>query len=224
MVFYLVEHLEEGDKLSDWCRLEYLHMLENVNSPDMLIFTNVTSGQTRKFLTRENSITTNQPLSSFLDGEFLRLPGNLPAVKFTRACLLDMKAASVLSPEDANQFEAVVFGGILGNVHLLPDGKYSSDDKTSLVRKLGFSENRRHLGELQMTTDTAVLVTREILRNQKCFADLEFSDHPEIPTSQGDCTIMEGFRYLQKNGEIVIPPGMAELLADSMDFDLTAEL
>ena len=143
-------------------------------------------------------------------------------MNFAETCLLDMKADKVLCPKD--EFAAVVFGGILGNVHVHEDGTYSSDDKTSIVRQLGFSENRRHLGELQMTTDTAVVVTMKILKNRKSFEELEFIDHPEIPAPSGDCTVMEGFRYLSRKSEIVIPPGMAQLLAESMDFDLTEEL
>lgn len=35
---------------------------------------------------------------------------------------------------------------------------YGSDDRTSELRDLGFAE-RRHLGSLQMSTDTALLVS-----------------------------------------------------------------
>jgi ribosome biogenesis SPOUT family RNA methylase Rps3 len=132
-------------------------------------------------------------------------------MNFAETCLLDMKAEKILDPSD--NFAAVVFGGILGNVHVHADGTYSSDDKTAIVRQLGYSENRRHLGELQMTTDTAVLVTMEIAKNKTPFEKLDFIDHPEIPAPSGDCTVMEGFRYLSKKSEIVIPPGMAQLLA-----------
>jgi len=218
-MLYIIEHLEEG--LSDWCRLEYSHMLEIVKSPDTLIFTNVTSQATREFLTRDNSRSFESPLKSFLSGH-MTLPG-FPQIPFHRVCLLDMKAKRVVTPGDASEFDAVVFGGILGNVHMLPDGTYSSDDKTSIVRDLGFEENRRHVGELQMTTDSAVLVTYEVLRNEQRFEQMDFVDHPEIPSGE-DVTIMDGFRYMQRDGAIVLPAGMAQLLADSMDFDLTEEM
>ena len=222
MVLYIIEHLEEGATLSDWCRLEYMHMLETITLPDRVVFTNVTSLKSQKILTRENSLVFDKPLKMFISAESLNFPG-CAEIPFSKTCLLDMKATSILSPKDGNTFDAVVFGGILGNVYVQPDGTYSSDDKTSIVRSLGFEENRRHLGELQMTTDTALIVTFQILRNQTDFSNLEFLDHPEIAAGD-DCTIMEGFRYLQKNGEVVIPPGMAQLLAESMDFDLTDEL
>ena len=222
MVLYVVEHLEEGENLSDWCRLEYMHMLETITLPDKVVFTNVTSPRSRDLLARENSLVFANPLKNYLSADSLSFPG-CPEIKFSKTCLLDMKADGILTPGDAVEFDAVVFGGILGNVHVMPDGTYSSDDKTSIVRSLGFKDNRRHLGELQMTTDTALIVTAEILRNQTQFNALDFTDHPEIPAGD-DCTIMEGFRYLQRNGKIVLPPGMAQLLADSMDFDLTDEL
>jgi ribosome biogenesis SPOUT family RNA methylase Rps3 len=48
-MLYIVEHLEEGDKLSDWARLEYRHMQQTVVG-DTLLFTNVKSEGVRKEL------------------------------------------------------------------------------------------------------------------------------------------------------------------------------
>jgi ribosome biogenesis SPOUT family RNA methylase Rps3 len=138
-----------------------------------------------------------------------------------------MQADKELAPEDANKFDAVVFGGILGNVYVNKDGTYGSDDKTSKVRVLGFNDNRRHLGELQMTTDTAVLVTKLVLRQGKFLHEIPFVDHPEIPADEqsNDVTQMEGFRYVTGyDGQPVLPQGMKQLLAASMDWDLDDEL
>ena len=225
MVFYLVEHLEEGDKLSDWCHLEYNHMLTIVRLPDKMVFTNVKSKDINNTLKRENSEVFELSLRELIDADSLSLPLSIKlTVPFDRVCLLDMKAKGEIVPADSKVFDVVVFGGILGNVHVMEDGTYSSDDKTAIVRNLGFDQNRRHLGELQMTTDTAVLVTNIVLRQHKQLADIPFIDHPEIGIDSSECTVMEGFRYVEKNGKPVIPEGMAQLLADSMDYDLTEEL
>ena len=220
MVLYIIEHLEEGE-LSEWCRLEYIEMLKSVDLPDLVVFTNVTAETSIKLLSKPNSRVFSNPLESFLSRDFLTFPC-LEPVTFKQTCLLDMKADHCLSPSD--YFQAVVFGGILGNVHILEDGSFSSDDKTSIVRKLGLTENRRHLGELQMTTDTALMVTYRILREGSSMEDLKFVDHPEIGDAK-DVTIMEGFRYLtDEKGDIVLPDGMAQHLSQAMDFDLTDEL
>merc|ERR1712129_250292 len=59
------------------------------------------------------------------------------------------------------------------------DGSYGSDDRTSEIRKLGFA-HRRHLGPMQMTTDTAVLVSSLVLEDARPLAEIPFLDSPEI--------------------------------------------
>merc|ERR1711948_98184 len=91
----------------------------------------------------------------------------------------DMDAEEALQPDDADKFDALVFGGILGNVIERPDGSYGSDDRTSELRKLGFT-HRRHLGPMQMTTDTAILVSKMVLEEARPLAEIPFVDSPEI--------------------------------------------
>merc|ERR1712187_712904 len=94
-------------------------------------------------------------------------------------CLLDMEAKEPLQPEDVNSFDAFVFGGILGNVFEREDGSYGSDDRTSEIRKHGFL-HRRHLGPLQMTTDTAILTCHLVLEEAQPLAQIPFVDSPDI--------------------------------------------
>merc|ERR1712226_721320 len=103
-------------------------------------------------------------------------------------------------------FDALVFGGILGNVIEQEDGTYSSDDRTAELRRLGF-EHRRHLGPMQMTTDTAVLVSKMVLEEARPLAEIPYLDSPEIQeaeeggTAKGGCSesvCMEGFRYVAR--------------------------
>merc|ERR1712226_906731 len=107
-------------------------------------------------------------------------------------------------------FDALVFGGILGNVIEQEDGTYSSDDRTAELRRLGF-EHRRHLGPMQMTTDTAVLVSHMVLEEARPLAEIPFIDSPEIEGdaaaagdapvgSASDSVSMDGFRYVARRG------------------------
>ena len=83
--------------------------------------------------------------------EVLRQTNQSPA----KVCLLDPKAEKVLAPEDAEKFEWFLYGGILGDD--------PPRDRTAELRKLGFEG--RHLGEKQMTTDTAVGVTKMVVED-----------------------------------------------------------
>ena len=65
----------------------------------------------------------------------------------------------------------MVFGGILGD-HPPQDRAKDFRETFSHIRKLG---------TVQMTTDTAVLVSHEILGQQRAFESLEFIDEPTIP-------------------------------------------
>jgi len=76
-----------------------------------------------------------------------------------RVCLLDPKAPKVLSPEDAEIFDWFLYGGILGDD--------PPRDRTGELRKLGFEG--RHLGAVQMTTDTALGVTKLVVEDQSMY-------------------------------------------------------
>lgn len=62
----------------------------------------------------------------------------------------------MLAPEDGETFEVFLYGGILGDD--------PPRDRTGELRKLGFEG--RHLGEKQMTTDTAVGVSKIIVEDK----------------------------------------------------------
>lgn len=113
-----------------------------------------------------------------------------------RVCLLDPAAKDELSPKDANDFDVFVFGGIL--------------DRTSELRKRGFAGRR--LGPVQMTTDTAVRVTRMIIQGQTSLNDIPYVDHPEIRIDEHESTEMP-FRYVKDaEGKPVMPEGMIDLI------------
>lgn len=78
-----------------------------------------------------------------------------PPIPQARVCLLDPKAERVIAPEDADKFDVFLYGGILGDD--------PPRDRTGELRALGFEG--RHLGPVQMTTDTALGVTKKVVED-----------------------------------------------------------
>lgn len=69
----------------------------------------------------------------------------------------------------------------------------------------------RHLGERQMTADTAVVVSYKILCEGKLLNDLKFVDKPSIKIRRKEFIEMP-FRYIQlENGAPLLPSGMIDL-------------
>ncbi|KAI9872037.1 MAG: hypothetical protein M1830_002097 [Pleopsidium flavum] len=119
-----------------------------------------------------------------------------------RVCLLDPSAAKELSPEDGENFDVFLFGGILGDD--------PPRDRTSELRNKGFQGRR--LGPIQMTTDTAVRVTRIVVQEKVPLDRISYVDHPELRIDDHESTEMP-FRYVKgHDGEPVMPKGMLDLI------------
>ncbi|PYH79666.1 alpha/beta-hydrolase [Aspergillus uvarum CBS 121591] len=119
----------------------------------------------------------------------------------SRVCLLDPSATVELSPADAETFDVFLFGGIL--------------DRTSELRKKGYAGRR--LGPVQMTTDTAVRVTRLVVHDKIPLEEIKYVDHPEILINEHERTEMP-FRYVvDKDGQPIMPPGMVDLIKKDAD-------
>jgi ribosome biogenesis SPOUT family RNA methylase Rps3 len=95
-----------------------------------------------------------------------------------KLCFMDMRAEKTLgySPEDPSKSDRanlkfIVFGGILGD--------HPPQDRAKDFREQNF-KTIRNLGKVQMTTDTALLVSYEIMQQNKNFTDLKFVDDPEV--------------------------------------------
>jgi len=82
-------------------------------------------------------------------------------------------------------------------------------DRTSELRKLGFPT--RHLGSVQMTTDTALGVTKIVVQDKVKLEDIPYVDLPTITFNVKESVQMP-FRYIADNGQPILPPGMRELL------------
>ncbi|KAI1332653.1 SAM-dependent RNA methyltransferase [Xylariaceae sp. FL0255] len=124
-----------------------------------------------------------------------------------RVCLLDPKAGSDLGPEDGERFDVFLFGGILGDD--------PPRDRTSELRAKGF-EGRR-LGPVQMTTDTAVRVTRMVVQEKYTLETIPYLDHPDLKINEHESTEMP-FRYVKgEDGMPVMPEGMLNLIKKDAD-------
>ncbi|CAE8643603.1 unnamed protein product [Polarella glacialis] len=181
---YVVEHLEEG--LGDWCRLEYRHVASFV-PPERLVFLNypldtadlAPEGAAANPRASAKSLEELVPHGDSSAAALEAVEGGTPLPPWDRICLLDMDAEQALEPDDVARFDALVFGGILGNITENEDGSYGSDDRTAEIRRFGFV-HRRHLGPMQMTTDTAVLVSQLVLETASPLAQIPFIDCPEF--------------------------------------------
>ncbi|RUP47454.1 COG4 transport protein-domain-containing protein [Jimgerdemannia flammicorona] len=139
---YIIEHME--DALHEWCLLEYKHMLLTVGGAN-LHFTSLTPAALA-------ALPPDLLGAHYHASDVLGMPG----VEAADVCLLDPAATEELKPEDGDAFGWFLFGGILGDD--------PPRDRTGELRRLGFAT--RHLGPVQMTTDTAVTVTKRVVEDK----------------------------------------------------------
>ncbi|CAD6567706.1 MAG: hypothetical protein CYPHOPRED_002010 [Cyphobasidiales sp. Tagirdzhanova-0007] len=219
---YIIEHMEADDNtpeaLPPWVLLEYSHILRRTCYPSSSVsnkvyFTNLSSrcatSLSNQLASPSSSSASPPSLSNFKattnSVESLIISGTLPSKP--RICLLDPRAAQAISPNDANEFDGFLFGGILGDD--------PPRDRTKELRKLGFPS--RHLGNVQMTTDTAVYVTSLVIDGQQQLAEIPYIEYPTIQFNPKESVEMP-FRYVMNEiGEPILPSGMKELLYEDMN-------
>ena len=104
--------------------------------------------------------------------------------------MLDMRGEKKLSA--GQQWNYIIFGGILGD--------HPPRDRPAPLRK--HFTNIRHLGELQLATDTAVLMSRLILFNNLSMKAIPLVKQPTVKGKNKNglkTTVqMEGFSYISK--------------------------
>lgn len=151
---------DESHVLPEWVRLEYAHMLSLVGPASSVAFTSL-------------STTSIPPLKTYLNSDkaslhtepiLKMLTQRTPPIPQSRVCLLDPRATKVLAPEDGETFDVFLYGGILGDD--------PPRDRTGELRALGFEG--RHLGPVQMTTDTAVGVTKIVVEDKTPLDKIDF--------------------------------------------------
>ncbi|CAG8463691.1 2622_t:CDS:2 [Ambispora gerdemannii] len=206
------------DNIHEWCLLEYLNITTFI-SPECFYLTNLSpdakSQLSQKPILQECHLLTSDVNSMGIEKE--------------RICLLDPASSDVLVPADAEKFEYFLFGGILGDD--------PPKDRTNELRQFGFPT--RQLGSLQMTTDTALIVTKKIIEDSIVLDQIPFIDFPEIKFDKTESVIMP-FRYisipdmnvstlqttnnqLKKHVKPLMPYGMIELLKNEGDMVLEFE-
>ncbi|KAN0079264.1 SAM-dependent RNA methyltransferase [Elaphomyces granulatus] len=195
-VIYVVEHLDP--ELGRWSALEYgCTARESCAAGARLLLTSVPpSLQMPEELSRIDGLEVEQ-----------RNVEEIFAARKPKICLLDPAATIELSPADGDQFEIFLFGGILGDD--------PPRDRTAELRKKGYVGRR--LGPKQMTTDTAVRVTRMVVQEKKSLQQIPYIDFPELYINKHEHVEMP-FRYVKgNNGQPIMPDGMIELIKKDAD-------
>ncbi len=116
-------------------------------------------------------------------------------MEIKNACLLDPQAAETLTPEEAQTFDAFIFGGILG------DAPVRGRTKKLLTSKMK-NVMVRNLGKEQMSTDNAVLTTWLIIGGKK-LEEIPFQDTIEVTVKKGrmEEAFVLPFRYVLVKGK-----------------------
>ncbi|KCV69033.1 hypothetical protein H696_04453 [Fonticula alba] len=197
---YIIEHME-ADTLSTWSLVEYMHTAAAIATPATLkldapgpgfscrlMITNLS--QENIDLLRKEGIHESAILETrkVLDMEF-------PAEEI---CLFDLEAKETVSPADGQVFKYFVIGGILGD--------HPPRARTSKLREL--SCEIRLLGDYQMSSDTATIVSYLITACGKNLADLPLIDNPTFQLGPNEGVEMP-FRYLTNpdTGRPLVPKG-----------------
>ncbi|KAJ6261342.1 hypothetical protein Dda_4012 [Drechslerella dactyloides] len=217
---YVVEHLD--NELEAWSKLEYLTIARECapsrdtphsqmpHSPSF----HLTSLPEELYNKLPKELKWHGNLHATMD-EVIQLPG----LKSEEVCLLDPRADKDMAPEDGDVFRWFVFGGILEVKRGQNVGDDPPRDRTAELRKYGFTGRR--LGPVQMTTDTAVRVTRLVVEQKIPLNEIPFVDFPELKISKNETTEMP-FRYVKnEDGTPVMPEGMVDLIKEDSNKGFT---
>ncbi len=186
---YIIEHLDP--EVFDWCFLEYSHISEIVEKEN-LIFTNIKNPAERKKLETIGNVEEK----------------SVKELELKNVCILDPEAKKTLAPEDAEEFEYLIFGGILGNC---PPEKRTKKELTCTMQC-----ETRNLGKQQMSTNTAVYVAKKIMEGKK-FSEFQFIEELTIPIEEGEEIILP-FRFVVENGKPVLAKRYIEFVKNQEVF------
>lgn len=192
MSTFVIEHMEEG--FSEWVKLEYAAIASDVGA-DKFYLSSLPAG----------TVLPDNLIEAKVQGtetEITKFESVISDFDKSRVCLLDPSAEQTLSPEDGDKYDIFLFGGILGD--------HPPRDRTGELRKYGFAG--RNLDKFQMTTDTAVRVTKKVVDEKMQIDKIPYVDYPELKFSKYESTEMP-FRYvIDAKGKPIMPEGMFELI------------
>ncbi|TNY24680.1 DUF431-domain-containing protein [Rhodotorula diobovata] len=209
MVAYVIEHMEDDEadtSFPHWIALEYAQMLKWA-APNTVIFSSL-SPTSVKSLSEQLIARGAHPDSFRAETKSVLQLLKDEGIPLEKVCLLDPRAPAEIAPQDGNDYTWFLFGGILGDD--------PPRDRTGQLRAHGFPG--RHLGPVQMTTDTALGVTSLVASGGKTLSTIPFVDHPTISFGPHEGVEMP-FRYVvdDQSGEPILPQGMREHLKADMD-------
>ncbi|RMD58469.1 hypothetical protein D6825_00740 [Candidatus Woesearchaeota archaeon] len=127
-------------------------------------------------------------------------------IKLERACVLDPEAPEKLTPEKAKEFENFIFGGILGD----------NPPRARTKEELQLNYPRYNLGEKQMSTDTAIIVTHKIVMGEP-LEKMKFKNGITINIAEGE-EVQLPYSYLVVDGKPLIAPGLEKMLKEQESF------
>ena len=180
----VIEHLEPA--LSDWLMLEYRHSVKIWK--DETVFTNVLDKKTADGLKPLGKVKKQKANTAFSEKNCI---------------ILDPQAKKPLKPADFTNLDAIIVGGILG--YEKPQGR----TKELLSEKSQFE--LRHLGDIQLTIDSAVFVTKAVYLGLD-LSDIEITKEIEIIHDSVHSTILP-FGYPIIDDKPVITPGLVDYLS-----------
>ncbi|GJE93304.1 SAM-dependent RNA methyltransferase [Phanerochaete sordida] len=203
--------MEEDENTSraipKWVELEYSHMRTLAGPSSEVHFTHLSKSSCDTLASLFAQGPEGEAAPGFAHAEGVLDYMKTKGVPLDKVCLLDPRAEKVLAPEDGDgRFEWFLFGGILGDD--------PPRDRTGELRVLGFPN--RHLGPVQMTTDTALGVTKIVVEDKVPLDKIPFVDHPTIVFNSKESVEMP-FRYIVKDGQPILPPGMREHLHEDLN-------
>ncbi|KAI0272808.1 SAM-dependent RNA methyltransferase [Russula aff. rugulosa BPL654] len=214
---YVIEHMEEDDPtphaLPRWVELEYKHMRTLAGPTASIAFTNLSSATSASLsaaFSNNNISDSDSPAQAQVEchkqGVLALMKSRDIGIPLERVCLLDPKASLPLTPSDgdAGKFTWFLFGGILGDD--------PPRDRTAELRALGFPT--RHLGPVQMTTDTALGVTKRVIADRVPLEEIPYVDYPTIRFNARESVEMP---FVRTKDEPLLPPGMKEHLHADLD-------
>ncbi|KAJ7507083.1 hypothetical protein B0H11DRAFT_2318430 [Mycena galericulata] len=199
---------ETAKAIPPWVELEYAHMRMLAGPSARIHFTHLSKASSASL----SSVFTPQPpfaeANCHQTGVLHLIEQQLGgAGSLQKVCLLDPKAELPLSPEDGDgRFAWFLFGGILGDD--------PPRDRTSELRAMGFPT--RHLGPVQMTTDTALGVTKLVVDDKIPLDEIPYVNFPTIVFNPKESVEMP-FRYIADSGQPKLPPGMRALLHEDLN-------
>jgi ribosome biogenesis SPOUT family RNA methylase Rps3 len=181
--FLIIEHCEP--QLSKWLMLEYKHSKKIWGNN--IIFTNIKDKKTNEKLIKFAK-TEKKNAKQFLNKK--------------NCIILDPQSKKTLTTKDFSNLDAIIVGGILGAEN--PQGR----TKKLISDKSKFET--RNIGNIQLTIDGAVFVTKAIMLGKK-LKDIEITYEIEIVHDPIHSTILP-FGYPIINNQPIITPGLIKYI------------